>query len=189
MDVRWNTTVFQKFFILDLRCCPLSSNLAPASIHCKTYSRCECAEGLGTSHANLCCVRQRRAGRGQTGRGSHHWCSPERCTPCLKTACGQRDRRGPVSKQIRVSVFGPFFPTQLSTCSSVRVCGSLQLFSLHLLCSAPSAPTPYTSPSPPSLSLHVHTRSDKRQHCQKIWISIWGEFSILKHTKQHTHQE
>lgn len=179
MDVWWKTTVFQKFFHSWSQM--LSPQQSFGTYINPLYSRCECAEGWGTSHANLCCVRQRRAGRGQTGRGSRHWCSPERCTPCLRRACGQRDRQGPVSKQIRVSVFGPFFPTQLSTCSSVRVCGSLQLFSLHLLCSAPSAPTPYTSPSPPSLSLHVHTRSDKLDFNLR-WI-----LHIDTHKTTHTH--
>lgn len=41
---------------------------------------------------NLCCVKQHKAGRGQTGHGSHHCCSQGHCTPCLRMACRQRER-------------------------------------------------------------------------------------------------
>lgn len=67
--------------------------------------------------SNLCCARQRRAGRGQTGRGSHHWCSRGHCTPCLRTVC--REREDTISQKHFFLSFYSFFPFQDQSNDSV----------------------------------------------------------------------
>lgn len=136
---------------------------------------------LETSNINLCCVKQHRAGRGQTEHGSHHWCSPERCTPCLRMVCGHREDKIQSASRC-TSIFGSFFPTELPTCSSVCMCGLLQQFSLHLWCSVLSVLLPYTSPSPPSLFLHAHVLIQLQ--CHKMYFILRWTLNVKNiHTK------
>ena len=124
---------------------------------------------------NLCCVRQHKAGRGQTGHGSHRWCSQGHCTPYLRMVCREREKISSLHASVFPFTYSFHFYTDLTvqraqicacTCSAVRVSEWLQRSSLRQLCSAPSALALYTSPSPPSLSLCTHRHTLCTYRCK-----------------------
>lgn len=109
--------------------------------------------------ANLCCVRQHIAGRGQTEHGSHQRCSRERCTPCLKMAYTERERGHVIrpSTSLWFSVKLIKQSMHLLLCVFVRVAAAV--FSSSVMFCSVSSDTLHFSITTISISVCKHTHT------------------------------
>lgn len=102
LRIHWNTFVqmwirnstafcLKCFWKWKHSCTVSTSSMGTNNLKLPCVSTVSYSKQMNERKANLCCVRQHKADKGQKVRGSHRWCSREHCTPCLRTACRETE--------------------------------------------------------------------------------------------------